>query len=98
MAIHIQKTRLGNQINVSYHKIVGIPYLNNVDAAQTIRVQVSEYVDIEAAKTDGLPRLWDSSYEIELTKAEIISYSGNIYALIYSKLMALPEFEGSTLI
>jgi len=98
MAIHSVQTRLGNQINVSYHRIMFVPRIENSTMDQPITIYCAEFADIEAAKSDNLPQLNVTGYNFTISKEEIISYSGNIYALIYSKLMALPEFTGSTLI
>jgi hypothetical protein len=96
MAISLSKTFLQGQVTATYHRINTVPYLINITGNQSIFVCVDSYVNSDAYKINNLPALTTNNYPIIVSKEDLVASGKNIYAYIYSQLMTLPDFQGST--
>lgn len=94
MAIKLSKKIMGGQVLVEYHRVGEIPKIQNHSDDQKVSVECLEYTN-KAAKDAGLVPLSSGHYIITINKSEIVGSSSDILAVIYSKLMALDEFQGA---
>jgi len=91
MAINKAKT-LDSGVVVNYHRIVRAPAVINSSEPNQVEVICEEFLSKDD-KDAGKSAVSAASYSIEMSKEEIAS--ANVFAVSYTKLMALPEFDGA---
>lgn len=91
MAINKAKV-LDSGVTVNYHRIVRAPSVVNSPDVSSVEVICEEFLS-KADKDAGKKAVSANSYQVEMSKLDIDSE--NVFAVAYTKLMSLPEFEGS---
>jgi hypothetical protein len=92
LAIRKEKI-LDNGVTVNYHRIVRCPAIINSTHPISVEVICEEYLSKED-KGKGKSPVSARSYSVEMSKSDI--ETDNVFAVVYTKLMLLPEFDGAT--
>lgn len=91
MAIRKEKV-LDNGVTINYHRIIRCPAIINSTHPISVEVICEEYLSKED-KSGGKSPVSARAYSIEMSKIDI--EEENVFAVVYKKLMLLPEFDGA---